>query len=250
MEDSRVLGGKKSVAVAQPTAAAKPGAAAPATAAAAAPAATSRPSPGAPAASARPVAPPQPPVAAAQAPAQPMVRPAPPAPAAPAATSGVAVAPARAPEKRRQIIEVDRRPKATQEVDRRQNPRAAFGREVARLDVEAESVLLGRDLSVGGMRVEYNPNLRIGDLLQLAIYASPREEPVVVKARVLRDAGDGLGLGFENVDADLAARLERIVARLPAIESLQAGEGAGLGNVVSRVLSGFGQEDSVGQDEN
>ena len=126
--------------------------------------------------------------------------------------------------------------------NRRKQPRAAFEGEVARLDDEAQSVLLGRDLSVGGMRIEYHPRVQVGDLLELAVYASPREEPVIVKARVAHDAGDGLGITFEGMAADVGARLEKMVARLPSVESLQGGEAAGLGSVVSRVLSGFRRE--------
>jgi len=126
--------------------------------------------------------------------------------------------------------------------ERRQHALGAFSKQVARLDAEAESVLLGRDLSVGGMRVEYNESLQVGDLLELAIYASPREEPFAVKARVTHDAGDGLGLSFEGIDRSDSSRLERLVARLPSIESLQGGETAGLGSVVSKVLSNFRHE--------
>jgi hypothetical protein len=127
--------------------------------------------------------------------------------------------------------------------DRRQHSRAAFGKQVARLDDEANSVLLGRDLSVGGMRVEYHERVQIGDLLELAVYVSPREEPIVLKARVAHDAGDGLGLAFEGLSAEVAKRLEKMIARLPSVESLQGGETAGLGSVVSRVLSGFRREE-------
>jgi hypothetical protein len=244
IDDPRVMGGK-----ARP--AAPPGA--PGTAEATAAAAAKPASPAAPAgkkvelppqlAGAKPLPalpsvlpPPPPPRPAAAKPAPAAAAPRPAAPAAPTPRPVVA-APKPQPLVVPTVAESDA------EAERRKHARAAFDREVARLDLEAESVLLGRDLSVGGMRVEYHPNLRIGDLLQLAIYASPREEPVVVKARVIQDAGDGIGLSFENVDAALGERLERIVARLPSIESLQAGEGAGLGSVVSRVLSGFGRED-------
>jgi hypothetical protein len=126
--------------------------------------------------------------------------------------------------------------------NRRQHQRGAFPAQIARLDAEAEAVLLGRDLSVGGMRVEYNESIQVGDLVELAIYASPREEPVAVKARVAHDTGDGLGLTFEGLDPAAASRLERLVARLPSVESLQGGESAGLGSVVSRVLSNFRSE--------
>ena len=126
--------------------------------------------------------------------------------------------------------------------DRRKQPRGAFEEQVGRLDAEGESVLLGQDLSKGGMRIEYHPNVQVGDVLELAVYASAREEPVVVKARVAHDSGDGLGLTFEGVTPEVGARLERVVARLPCGESLQAGESAGVGSVVSRVLSGFRRE--------
>jgi hypothetical protein len=126
--------------------------------------------------------------------------------------------------------------------DRRQHPRGAFPKQVARLDAEAESVLLGRDLSVGGMRVEYNESLQVGDVVELAVYASPREEPLMVKALVSHDTGDGLGLAFEGLDPNVAARFERLVARLPSVEALQGGESLGLGSVVSRVLSNFRRE--------
>jgi hypothetical protein len=127
--------------------------------------------------------------------------------------------------------------------ERRQHQRGSFAKQVARVDDEANSVLLGRDLSVGGMRVEYHERLQIGDLIELAIYVSPRDEPIVVKARVAHDAGDGLGLAFEGVPTVTGARLERMIAQLPIVESLQDGEAAGLGSVVSRVISGFRRED-------
>jgi hypothetical protein len=85
-------------------------------------------------------------------------------------------------------------------------------------------VLLGRDLSIGGMRVEYHENVQIGDVLELAVYVSPREEPIILKARVAHDAGDGLGLSFEGMPAEVGSRLEKLIARLPSVESLQGGE--------------------------
>jgi len=156
---------------------------------------------------------------------------APGAPAAPPAR--VASAPKRAPiAPEKQVLSSDRR----------QHPRASYSGKVPRLDDEADSVLLGRDLSVGGMRVEYHPNLQIGDVLELAVYGLPREEPIVVKARVAQDSGDGLGLAFDSVEPAVRVRLEWLVTRLPSVESLQGGEVGGLGSVVSRVLSGFRRE--------
>jgi hypothetical protein len=175
----------------------------------------------------------------------------------PAAKEGPRKLPGLAPQQRPKVIAVppkghDAPPAPAVEsaapapssdaAERRKQPRAAFAQRVARLDDEADSVLLGRDLSIGGMRIEYHENLQIGDLLELAIYASPREEPVVVKARVAHDAGDGLGLAFEGLSESAGARIEAMVARLPSVESLQGGETAAVGSVVSRVLSGFRRE--------
>jgi hypothetical protein len=121
--------------------------------------------------------------------------------------------------------------------DRRKNPRAAFEGNVSSLDEEANLVLMGRDLSVGGMRIEPHRGLEIGTKLRLAIYGSPREEPFVVRARVVRNDGDdGVGLRFEEIASGVAARLESLVTRLPSVESLHGGETDALGSVVSRIL--------------
>jgi hypothetical protein len=121
--------------------------------------------------------------------------------------------------------------------DRRKNPRAAYDRSVRSLDEEANLVLMGRDLSVGGMRIEPHSGLAIGTKIRLAIYGDPREEPFVVRAEVVRNDGDdGIGLRFEQIASGVAARLESLVANLPSVESLHGGETDALGSVVSRIL--------------
>ena len=121
--------------------------------------------------------------------------------------------------------------------DRRKDPRAAFERSVTSLGEEASQVLMGRDLSVGGMRIEPDSGLEVGTKLQLAIYGAAREEPFLVRAIVVRDGGDeGVGLRFEHLPSDVAARLESLVASLPSVESLHGTEADGLGSVVSRIL--------------
>jgi hypothetical protein len=123
--------------------------------------------------------------------------------------------------------------------DRRQNSRRRFEREVVALSGEAPRVLLGRNLSVGGMLVEPHPELRLGARFKIAIYGSAREEPFLVDAEVVRDDGDrGFGLRFEKVDPALAARLERVVSSLPSVESLKEGESGGLGAVLSEIRAG------------
>jgi hypothetical protein len=121
--------------------------------------------------------------------------------------------------------------------DRRKNPRAAFEHSVRALDEEAELVLMGRDLSVSGMRLEPQSQLEVGAKLRLAIYGEPTEEPFVVRARVVRNDGDdGVGLRFEQVASGVGARLESLVASLPSVESLHGGETDALGSVVSQIL--------------
>jgi hypothetical protein len=45
-------------------------------------------------------------------------------------------------------------------------------------------VLIGRDLSVGGMRVDRAPNLEAGQVLQLAIHVTAGETPLVERAEI------------------------------------------------------------------
>ena len=122
--------------------------------------------------------------------------------------------------------------------ERRKQERARYEAEVLHLDDEAGRVLVGRDISAGGMRVEANQELRVGASLRLAIYGAPREAPFMLRARVVsNDGAAGVGLQFENLEPGLAKRIEGLVARLPAVEPLQGGEGDAHGTVVGRVLA-------------
>jgi len=121
--------------------------------------------------------------------------------------------------------------------DRRQHGRSTYRSEIVSLEGEASLVLLGRDISLGGMRVEPNPDLKVGNSMRLAIYGEAREEPFIVHASVEREEADGsFGLKFERVQPALAARLENLVAKLPAVESLEGDEADALGSVVSQIL--------------
>jgi hypothetical protein len=121
--------------------------------------------------------------------------------------------------------------------ERRRQRRAVFSGQVVTLHDEAKGVLLGRDISPDGMRVEPQPGLAPGEALQLAICAGAGEPPIAVRARVVRNDGpSGVALRFEDLSPGAARRIEELVARLPAVEPLQEGECAALGSVVSRVL--------------
>src|SRR5690606_26864180 len=75
--------------------------------------------------------------------------------------------------------------------ERRGSPRRTYGgRRIVALDEEAARVLVGQDLSPGGMRVAPNPALRVGQPLRIALYGSPGETPLVLSAEVARDDGE------------------------------------------------------------
>ncbi len=121
--------------------------------------------------------------------------------------------------------------------DRRRSERATFDAKVPAFGSSALRVLVGRDLSIGGMRVEANPNISIGDRLHLAIYGAPDDEPLLIWATVDRDDGEqGLELTFDELHEVIQNRLERIVVSLPSVESLREGELDAMGTVMSEML--------------
>lgn len=123
------------------------------------------------------------------------------------------------------------------EGERRRHARAAFPHKVVARGEEGRRVLMGRDLSREGMRVERLEDLDLGDRLRLSLFASGRAEPFVVEAVVARDDGDrGLVLRFDRLPEHVGDALERLVAGLPDVEALAEGEAANLGRVVSEIL--------------
>ncbi len=123
------------------------------------------------------------------------------------------------------------------DAERRKHDRVVFRREVIGLSEEAATVLMGRDLSIGGMRVEGSPNLEVGKRIRLAVFGAPREEPILVRADVTRADDGAFGLEFVDVGAEAASRLEHLVAHLPSVESLEGEESEGLGAVVTRIVA-------------
>jgi len=119
--------------------------------------------------------------------------------------------------------------------ERRRAARYAFaGRRVVALGEQAARVLIGRDLSVGGMRVDRAPNLEPGQVLQLAIHVTAGETPLVVRAEIVRDDGErGFALRFRNLGAPAERYLAKMVGSLPVLEE---GDGDGGGLVVSEII--------------
>lgn len=121
------------------------------------------------------------------------------------------------------------------DTDRRRAARHRYeGRRVVALDDEAARVLLGHDLSLGGMRVAPNPALRVGQQLRIALYGSPGETPLVVATEVFRDDGErGLVLRFDGSDDGARRYLAKMLDSLPVPDG---GREAAAGLVVSEIL--------------
>ncbi len=109
-----------------------------------------------------------------------------------------------------------------------------------RIEVECSghtTILMGRDLSATGMRVERFADARIGAHLELALYGPSEAEPIPIDAEIIRDDGErGIALRFCNLSRDDASKLERFIACLPAVESLEDPEAAGMGAVLTEVM--------------
>lgn len=123
------------------------------------------------------------------------------------------------------------------EGDRRGSARKHFTRRVLAAGAGISHVLIGRDLSSGGMRVRPDPDLELGDVLKLAVHGHPGQPAIMVKAAVIRDDGDdGIVLRFEELPESIARRLEEMVERLPSLPQGKRGEAGTPSNVVSEVL--------------
>lgn len=121
--------------------------------------------------------------------------------------------------------------------DRRKSRRGTYERKVPAFGSRALRVLVGRNLSRGGMLIERFPELELGDRLHLAIYGDAGEEPFLIWASVARDSGGGgMALVFDEVPPEIGDQLDRLVGGLPAVEALNDGELGAMGTVVSEIL--------------
>lgn len=110
------------------------------------------------------------------------------------------------------------------QANRRLRKRVDHSRDVAALHDGSEYVILGRDLSIHGMRSEHLGGLRVGSTLELAIYGKEADKPVVVRATVDRDDGvDGTVFRFEKISTAERQRLEAIIDSGKEIQSLEHG---------------------------
>ncbi|HEX5065810.1 MAG TPA: PilZ domain-containing protein [Myxococcota bacterium] len=121
--------------------------------------------------------------------------------------------------------------------ERRRAPRSAYARPVLASSGGAARVLIGRDLSSGGMRVAPDPDLLVGDELKLVVYGPAGAAPLLLRSVVSRDDGaDGFVLRFEDVAPEAAAELGAWTARLPQLVADAEGEPGALPSIVSEVV--------------
>jgi len=122
--------------------------------------------------------------------------------------------------------------------ERREGHRRTYERRVPAFGDRAMRVLVARDLSMFGMRIESERSIELGDRLHLAVYGSAEEEPFLVWATVERiDGTDGMYLRFDELHPMIASQLEGVVAGLPAVESLHDDETTAMGTVVTEILN-------------
>ncbi|MEM9177799.1 MAG: PilZ domain-containing protein [Myxococcota bacterium] len=130
-----------------------------------------------------------------------------------------------------------RPPAAEDPRDRRAHARGHFSSSIVAEGNEGPFVLIGRDLSTGGMRIERHPDLHVGDRFTIALHGPTAGEPIVVETEIVRDDGpEGFGLVFDEIEGQAGAALEKMVACLPDVESLEDGEAAGLGAILSEIV--------------
>lgn len=131
--------------------------------------------------------------------------------------------------------------------ERRQSVRRPYRQRVVALDEQAARVVVGRDLSFGGMRIDPNPALRIGDVLKVALHAGAEAVPIVVLAAVDRDEGEaGLVLVFSELAAGQRERLEKILAAASAIQSADVEDGSSGSLIVGELLGRVARGSAVG----
>jgi hypothetical protein len=119
--------------------------------------------------------------------------------------------------------------------ERREIPRAQIP-PPATLSAQASKVLVGRDISLKGMRIEPNASLSLGDEVRIAVHIRTRKEPFVVDVRVERDDGaEGLLLGFHNMSDESRTYLAKMVNFLPILAARGGAEGES-GMIVSEII--------------
>ena len=119
----------------------------------------------------------------------------------------------------------------------RRAPRRRFRSRIAAVTQRDRALrtLVGRNISTGGMLLDPERDLRVGDRLALALFGKPGQR-LDVRARVVRsDRERGLALSFDAMPAEVARELEGLIAGLPSVESAETSAGDSAVTVVSEI---------------
>ncbi|MDH3214499.1 MAG: PilZ domain-containing protein [Myxococcales bacterium] len=127
------------------------------------------------------------------------------------------------------------KPEARDAGERREGPRHRYPSKLEFLDEDARNVVLGRDLSTTGIRLDAHPSLAVGAHVAIVLYGGAGDAPLKVAAEVVREHPGGFGLRFGPLTAEQRAWLQRAVAQLPKLQAL-TGDGASGGRIVSKVV--------------
>ena len=95
--------------------------------------------------------------------------------------------------------------------ERRASERTPYGRRVITRGAGRPRVLIGRDLSSGGMRVADGDGLEIGAEVQIALHAGGAIPPLVVEARVVHQEHGEAGLQFLGLDDARREHLHKLI---------------------------------------
>jgi hypothetical protein len=130
----------------------------------------------------------------------------------------------RAPRRRRSVLPAGS--------DRRAETRRLFNRQILGGNEGIARILIGRDLSTWGLRVEREAAFELGDELKLALYGGVGASPVMLKAVVERDDGElGWYLRFEAPTPAVARDIEKLLESLVPVDMP-----GGAGHVLTEVL--------------
>lgn len=104
--------------------------------------------------------------------------------------------------------------------ERRRTTRRWFGSRVVAGGPGQPRVLLGRDLSAGGMQVANAAGLVPGEELQIALHSQAGDLPLILRGRVLRcnERGEA-AFAFVPPSDPQRGHLERLLASLPAVDA-------------------------------
>jgi len=135
-------------------------------------------------------------------------------------------------ERKPEEIEAEER-----EVERRTAKRRTFGKEILSTIDQTKRTLIGKDLSLGGMRVEPRAELVAGKALRVALFGPDSGDTLMLGAHVARNDGAmGVALHFDPMSPEAKHKLEALIIGMPAVEALEDGESDALGTVLTEIV--------------